>query len=124
MIRKRLLVPDRIRRPPQEGFSWIDRRFVREHAARLGRDAILLYFFFCAVSDKDGLSYWSDVAISARLRLDEAALDRARDELVRCDLVAYEAPLLQILALPEKRKSGGGSALLSDLLRDLGRGKA
>jgi hypothetical protein len=35
MIHKELLIPDRVRRPPREGWSWIDRRFLREHAARL-----------------------------------------------------------------------------------------
>ena len=60
MIEKRILVPDRVRRPPREGFSWIDRRFLREYAARLSGDAILLYFFLAAVSDQHGLSFYSD----------------------------------------------------------------
>lgn len=60
MIKKRLLVVDRVRHPPREGFSWVDRRFLREYAERLTGDAILLYFFLTAVSDKDGLSFYSD----------------------------------------------------------------
>ena len=35
MIHKHILVPDRVRRPPADGWSWIDRRFLREHAPRL-----------------------------------------------------------------------------------------
>jgi hypothetical protein len=57
MIEKRLLVTDCVRRPPREGFSWVDRRFLREYAARLPGDAILLYFFLTAVSDQQGLSF-------------------------------------------------------------------
>lgn len=45
MIKKHLLVADRVRRPPREGFSWIDRRFLRHFASRLTGDAIFLYFF-------------------------------------------------------------------------------
>ena len=45
-IQKRLLLPKRVRHPPREGFSWVDRRFLKDYAARLSRDAILLYFFF------------------------------------------------------------------------------
>ena len=60
MIKKKLLVPDRVRRPPKEGFSWIDRRFLREHAAKLTGDAVMLYFFLAAVSDQHGLSFYSD----------------------------------------------------------------
>ena len=52
MIHKELLVPDRVRRPPREGWSWIDRRFLREHAARLSHEAITLYLFLAAVSDQ------------------------------------------------------------------------
>ena len=57
MIQKRLLLPNRVRRPPDDGFSWVDRRFLQDYAARLSRDAILLYFFFTAVSDQQGLSF-------------------------------------------------------------------
>jgi len=45
MIEKRILVPQRLRRPPQTGWSWIDRRFLREHGDHLSREAILLYLF-------------------------------------------------------------------------------
>jgi len=31
--------------PPTDGWSWIDRRFLREHAGRLSHEAIVLYFF-------------------------------------------------------------------------------
>ena len=90
MIRKQ--GPDsRPRAPPAaDGWSWIDRRFVRELAPRLSREAILLYFFLAAVSDKDGLSFYSDATIAVRLRMSEAAVVAARDELVATDLVAYQ----------------------------------
>jgi hypothetical protein len=39
-----ILVPARLRRPPKTGWSWVDRRFLREHAAHLSRDAVLLGF--------------------------------------------------------------------------------
>ena len=64
MIEKRILIADRVRRPPREGFSWIDRRFLREFASKLAGDAIVLYFFLSAVSDKDGLSFYSDSSIA------------------------------------------------------------
>jgi hypothetical protein len=60
MIPKRVLVPDRVRRPPPTGWSWVDRRFVREHMAYLSREATLLYFILCAVADKHGMSFYGD----------------------------------------------------------------
>ena len=35
MIAKQILVPGRVRHPPTDGWSWIDRRFLREHAVIL-----------------------------------------------------------------------------------------
>jgi len=67
MIQKQLLVPDRVRRPPREGWSWIDRRFLKQHASRLSHEAILLYFFLAAVSDRNGLSFYSDTSTALRL---------------------------------------------------------
>jgi hypothetical protein len=102
MIVKSPIVPGRVRRPPREGWSWIDRGFLRSWAPALSGKAILLYFFLCAVGDRHGLSYWSEAAMAARLRMPEDDVAGARDELVRADLVAYEAPLSQVLSLPSR----------------------
>ena len=64
MIHKRILVPGRMRRRPTDGWSWIDRRFVRDFAPRLSHEAIVLYYFLAAVADKDGLSFYHDATIA------------------------------------------------------------
>ena len=102
MVRKRILVPDRVRRPPQTGFSWIDRRFLHEFAPRLSHDGLVLYFFLAAVSDQHGLSYYRDTSIAVRLRMREQAIVAARDELITHDLVAFHDPLTQVLSLPRR----------------------
>ena len=60
-IDKRPLVPQRIHRVPREGWSWIERRFLRHHASALSGEAITLYIFLAAVSDKHGVSFYGDV---------------------------------------------------------------
>jgi len=121
-VSKHPIVPGRIRRPPREGFSWIDRRFVREGAIeRLGRDEILLYFFLVAVADQFGLSYWSDWRTSHILKVPPDQLDRARLALVRHGLVAYRAPLYQVLDIrtePEATRQGGTMSI-REILRNL-----
>lgn len=117
MINKKLLIPDRVRRPPDEGFSWIDRRFLREHASKLTGDAIVLYFFLAAVSDKQGLSFYSDSTIAVRLRIREQVVVEAREELIIHDLVAYQSPLTQVLSLPRKRTERRGFPALETLFR-------
>ena len=121
MIRKEVLLGDRVRRPPAEGWSWVDRRFLREYAARLSRDAILLYFFLAAVSDKDGLSYYRDTTIAIRLRMGEEAVVRGREELISEDLVAFRAPLTQVLAVRPAAllRRSGGLERLGDIFRSL-----
>lgn len=119
MIQKRVLVTNRVRRPPAEGFSWIDRRFVRDYAERLTGDAILLYFFLAAVSDKHGLSFYSDASLAARLRIREEAITAAREELLVQDLIAHQPPLTQLLSLPPARVARGGVSGLTELARSL-----
>jgi len=122
MIEKRILVADRLRRPPVTGWSWVDRRFLREHGDYLSRDAILLYLFLAAVADRHGLSFYSDYALASRLRLSQSALEKAREELLDRDLIAHQLPLVQVLSLPSpgirrRPEPGQGLMLLGDVFR-------
>jgi hypothetical protein len=81
---KRLICPERVRKVPAQ-FSWVDHRLVRErHIERCDAHAAALYLFLVTVADAQGLSYYSV---------------RARTDLIRLRLVAYEQPLYQVLAL-------------------------
>ena len=118
MIEKQVLVPNRVRRPPREGWSWIDRRFLRVHASRLSQEAILLYLFLAAISDRNGLSFYGDASLAVSLRMREQAVVAARDELIAADLVAFRAPLIQVLSLPERDQvRRGGVMSLSEMFR-------
>src|SRR5271154_1902102 len=100
MIQKHVLVPRRLRHPPATGWSWLDRRFLREHADYLSREAMLLYLFLAAVADRHGLSFYSDNTLTSRLRLSQPVLEQAREELLNRDLIAHQLPLVQVLSLP------------------------
>lgn len=118
MIHKHVLLTDRVRRPPKSGFSWVDRRFVHHFAPQLSQEAILLYFFLASVSDQQGLSYYRDDSLASRLRIRQADLLQARDELIRHDLLAYESPLTQVLSLPQaQRRQQAGLHALGELFR-------
>ena len=117
---KRLLDPTRVRRI-RDGFSWIDRRFVRDGwAERLSREEVLVYLFLVAVADKDGLSFWGDARICGTLKLSLVELVRARDGLVRHGLVLYERPLYQVLDLtpvPAAPREGRATSLAEILAK-------
>ena len=122
MTQKPILVPARLRRPPTTGWSWVDRRFVREHMSYLSREAMLLYFFLSAVADKHGLSFYGDGTLATLLRMTPPALIQARDELLARDLIAHEVRLTQVLSLlpPRQRhqgEPGQGLLQLGDILR-------
>ena len=120
-MQKQILIKDRIRRPPADGFSWVDRKFVHEFVPQLSQEAILLYFFLAAVSDNVGLSYYRDDSLAARLRIRHTHFCEARDELVRHDLIAFERPLTQVLSLPcakGRRQQAGGLHAMRELFRE------
>lgn len=100
MTQKKILRPDRLRQVPAQ-FSWIDQRLVRENFLRHGQPAAwALYLVLVTVADAQGLSYYSDATLSRFLQLDPLELARARQQLIAGDLVAYQKPLYQVLALP------------------------
>ena len=110
-IKKKILVADRVRRPPAEGFSWTDRRFLRDFAASLSGDAVFLYLLLAAVSDKHGLSFYSDTTLATRLRVSEPTIVTSRQELLDANLIAHQAPLTQVLSLPSAKQKPKRSTL-------------
>jgi hypothetical protein len=103
-ITKRLLRADRVRKVPRS-FSWLDHRLIRDdHLLRLQPGEILLYFFLVLVGDHRGLSYYSLRSISNYLKLPAQELEAARISLCDRGLIAYEAPLYQVLSLSEKEE--------------------
>ena len=96
---RRVLCEQRLRHIPAR-FSWIDQRLVFEgHLARCDAHAAALYLFLLSVADAQGLSYWGDARVMRMLSTTNAGLARAREDLLRLDLIAYERPLYQVLAL-------------------------
>ncbi len=98
---KRVLCPARLRKVPPQ-FSWIDQRLVRDrHIGRVSHPALALYLFLLTVADAQGLSYYSDTAIESAIHMDDVCLQRVRNELISIQLIAYQKPLYQVLALDE-----------------------
>lgn len=94
---------ERIRRIPR-GFSWVDHRLVREHyIERCSHAALALYLFLVTVSDAEGLSWWSERSLSARLGMETDRLRQARAELESAALIAYESAVWQVLELQESK---------------------
>lgn len=66
-------------------------------------DGWALYLFLVTVADELGLSYYSARSICEHLGIDSQQLSNARAELLACDLIAWEAPLYQVLDLSNVR---------------------
>ena len=99
MAIKRVICSDRVRKIPAQ-FSWVDHRLVRErHIERCDVHAAALYLFLVTVADAQGLSYYADASLARRLSMDPVRLSKARSDLIRAGLIAYQRPLYQVLAL-------------------------
>jgi hypothetical protein len=102
MIKKKVLVPNRIRRI-DGGFSFIPHRFLTDgFLAALNPAELLLYLFLILVSDRYGLSFYSYDAICSLLGLAVDEYIEARDGLIKKDLIASDGTLFQVLDLPAK----------------------
>jgi hypothetical protein len=123
MICKHLLRPERQRQIPPS-FSWVDHRLIRHrHLSPCDHGAWALYLFLVTVGDVQGLSFYSDAAISRHLNMDPLRLAAARAQLLRGDLIAYRKPLYQVLSLPERptppaaEQRGGQAQSVGEILR-------
>lgn len=102
MIKKKILVPNRVRRI-KGGFSFIPHRFFADgFLAVLDQKEILLYLFLIIVSDRNGLSFYSYDAICTLLQFSVDEYVEARNGLIKKDLIAFDGTLFQVLDLPGK----------------------
>lgn len=107
MIKKKILVPNRIRRI-KGGFSFIPHRFLTDgFLASLSQIELLLYLFLILASDRNGLSFYSYDAICTLLQITVDEYIEARDDLIKRDLIAFDGTLFQVLDLPEKPAQKG-----------------
>jgi hypothetical protein len=97
--------PDRIR-SIGGSFSWIDHRFFRQGFDHgLTRLEKLLYLVLIAVSNRDGVSFYSEERLGEFLEIRHShELTGARDELVARDLIAFKEGIYQVLGLPAAPK--------------------
>jgi len=85
--------------------------------------ALALYLFLVTVADAEGLSYYSDTTLLTLLPLDGPALLRARQELVAAQLIAYQKPLYQVLALDPPRPACPAPQTLGQILQEMERAR-
>lgn len=113
---KRLLRPERLRRVPAQ-FSWVDQALVQRRLIdRLDARSAALYLFLLTVADAQGLSHWGAATLGRRLGLSAGELEAARGRLVELELLAWQAPLYQVLALPDDVPSSTAPGLASPRL--------
>lgn len=103
MLSKTVIWPERLRQIPRK-FNWVDHRLVHErHLGQISSEACTLYLFLLTVSDREGLSYYSDRRLCELTPIRE--LHTCRNDLIKADLVAYQNGLYQLLSLPEEQKA-------------------
>lgn len=116
-MEKRVLRPDRLRTLPAQ-WSWVDQRLVRMKSSEIrNMGAWAMYLFLVTVSDKDGLSYYSDKAIGNWLGMSVGEVAFARAELIHADLLTHQGAIYQLLSMPcEKEVNKTQPATQSDMM--------
>lgn len=98
-MEKHIIARDRLRRVPRQ-FSWVDHRLVRGNYLRKATaPAWALYLVLVTVGDEHGVSYYADRTLARLLSLHEDSIAEARRQLLQAGVIAYEAPLYQVLGL-------------------------
>jgi len=101
MIRKKVLAPERIRQI-EGSFGFIPHRFLADgFLAALSQHELLLYLFLILAADRYGLSFYSCNSICSLLGLTVDQYMKARDGLIKKDLIAFDGTIFQVLSLPE-----------------------
>ena len=102
MIRKKIIVPHRVR-SVSGSFAFIPHRFLAGGflSAMTGNE-LLLYFFLVMAADSKGLSYYSSRKICSLLKLSHEEFIDARDRLLVRDLIAADDIFFQVLELPDQ----------------------
>lgn len=117
MIVKSPILKQRIRKVPKS-FSWVDHRLVRDrHIENCSHSQAALYLFLVCVADNQGLSFYGDPALMAKLSMDQVTLDQARSGLIRNSLIAWQRPIYQVLSLKPLRLDDRAGSMIS--LRDI-----
>jgi len=116
MVRKKIINPHRVRRI-NGGFSFIPHRFVTDgFLSSMSATELLLYLFLVAVSDRYGLSFYSDASICSLLHMTSGSYEDARQGLIGKDLIDFDGAVFQVLELPS---SPGGQASYQPAIREL-----
>ena len=101
MKRPKPLRPDR-KRTMEKPFGWVPFRILTSGLlTELTPSGKLLYFFLCLVADRYGVSFYGQKRLIGLLGLPEGEFARARTELCRFDLLAFDGRVYQVLSLPE-----------------------
>ena len=132
MIRKKILVPERIRHI-EGSFAFIPHRFLTDgFFAALSHHELLVYLFLIMAADRYGLSFYGCNSMCSLLGLTVEQYLKARDGLLKKDLIAFDGTIFQVLSLPEPRNTsrhqqprstrGKGPVSLAHVLQDSLRG--
>jgi hypothetical protein len=105
MFKPEPIIADRIRNIRQCTFGWVDHNFLHNgFLNRLSQEELLLYYFLITVADRQGLSFYDYDRICQFLKLQADQYLKARDQLCKRSLIAFENGIFQVLSLPDGKQ--------------------
>lgn len=96
-----VITPDRVRRIGEDGFAFLQNRFLRDgFFASLGSDELRLYVLLVLAGDREGLSFYHYDRICSLLEIPLERYLELRNALIDKDLIAFDGTRFQVLSLP------------------------
>lgn len=124
MKRRELICPHRLRHL-ERPFGWMPLRLITSgNFGTLSKTAKIVYTFLCIVSDREGMSCYSENRMMLLLQLEESEVIGAKEELVNKALITCEQKWIQVLSLPRKEEHKEASAERSQTKKPLSRKEA
>lgn len=119
IIRRAVIVPDRLRSISGQSFAFLPHRFLRDgFFASLAPDELRLYVLLVLAADRHGLSFYHYDSLCSLLEIPLETYLHARNALIDKDLIAFDGSRFQVLSLPDTPTFNNPAAILTPADRD------
>jgi hypothetical protein len=93
----------RVRRPPTQGFGWVDRRIITAgHLAHMNQVEAVVYLVLCVVADRNGISYYRPETLARLVKQSTDRVLQALEGLASRSFIAAEGRFVQVTSLDER----------------------
>lgn len=93
----------KVRRPPTQGFGWVDRRIITAgHLAQMNQVEAVIYLVLCVVADRNGISYYRPETLARLVKQSTDRVLQALEGLASRNFIAADGRFVQVTNLDDR----------------------